>query len=78
MQRSIDSLRDHVILCGYGQVLRELRERGLEGVVIAIKRGDEPIQLRPGPDAVLRGGDRVVAIGDRANLTRLAEAARPE
>jgi K+/H+ antiporter YhaU regulatory subunit KhtT len=46
--------------------------------VIAIKRGDEPIQLRPGPDAVLRGGDRVVAIGDRANLTRLAEAARPE
>jgi K+/H+ antiporter YhaU regulatory subunit KhtT len=57
---------------------QRIRERGLEVVVIAIQCRDEPIQLRPGPDAVLRGGDRVVAIGDRTNPMRLAEAARPE
>lgn len=61
-----------------GVPLRQLHERGLEVVVIAIKRGSEKIQLRPGADAVLLGGDRVVAIGDRANLRRLAEVARQE
>jgi voltage-gated potassium channel len=61
-----------------GIPLRRLTDHGISVSVIAIKRGDEPIRLRPGPDEVLRGGDRVVAIGDRANLTRLAAVAHAD
>ena len=59
-----------------GVPLRELREHDLRVSVIAIKRGDEPIRLQPPPDEVLRGGDHLIAVGDRDNLSRLAEAAR--
>jgi voltage-gated potassium channel len=61
-----------------GTPVRDLLERGLRVSVIAIKRGDEPIRLHPGPDEKLRGGDRVVAVGDSENLARLAEAAQPD
>ena len=61
-----------------GIPLRSLPDHGVSVSVIAIKRGDEPIRLRPGPDEVLRGGDRVIAIGDRANLARLATAAHAD
>lgn len=60
-----------------GVALRALHERGVAVSVVAIKRGRERIRLRPGPDEELRGGDRVVAIGDRENLARLAELAQP-
>jgi voltage-gated potassium channel len=61
-----------------GIPLRGLADHGISVSVIAIKRSDEPIRLRPGPDEVLRGGDRVVAIGDRANLARLATVAHAD
>jgi Trk K+ transport system NAD-binding subunit len=60
-----------------GIPLRELRDLGVRVSVVAIKRGSERIRLGPGPEEVLRGGDRVVAIGDRPNLARLAELAQP-
>jgi voltage-gated potassium channel len=60
-----------------GVALRDLHPRGVAVSVVAIKRGSERIRLRPGPDEVLRGGDRVVAIGDRVNLGRLAGLAQP-
>jgi len=59
-----------------GIALRELRDLGVRISVVAIKRGSERIRLGPGPDEVLRGGDRVVAIGDRTNLARLADLAQ--
>jgi voltage-gated potassium channel len=61
-----------------GVPIRELRDHGLHVAVVAIKRGDERIRLHPKADDVLRGGDHVVAIGDRENLTKLAEAAQAE
>ena len=60
-----------------GIPLRELRDRGVRVSVVAIKRGSEPIRIGPGPDELLRGGDRVIAIGDRPNLARLADLAHP-
>ena len=45
--------------------------------VVAIKRGDEALRLQPGPDDELCAGDRVVALGDRENLGRLAAMAEP-
>jgi K+/H+ antiporter YhaU regulatory subunit KhtT len=43
--------------------------------VVAIKRGEEALRLQPGPDEELCAGDRVVALGDRENLARLASLA---
>jgi voltage-gated potassium channel len=53
--------------------LRDLAERGISVSVVAIKRGEGPIQLRPSPEDVLRPGDRVIVVGDRPNLVRMAE-----
>jgi len=61
-----------------GVPISELRDRGLHVAVVAIKRGDEPIRLTPKADDVLRAGDHVIAIGDRDNLSRLAEAAQSD
>lgn len=61
-----------------GLALRDLQEHGVTLSVIAIKRGDDPIRMHPSPDFILCGGDRVVAVGDRANLMRLSTAAQPE
>ncbi|MDH3213249.1 MAG: potassium channel protein [Myxococcales bacterium] len=55
--------------------LRELPGRGIHVSVVAIKRGDEPIRLRPGPDEVLEAGDRVIVVGDRDNLALMAALA---
>jgi voltage-gated potassium channel len=59
-----------------GLHLRALRDRGLHVSVIGLKRGDQPIELHPEPDCILRAGDRIVAVGDRPSLVRLAELAR--
>jgi voltage-gated potassium channel len=58
-----------------GLRLRELPERGVRVSVVAIKRGEEALRLQPGPDDELCEGDRVVALGDRENLARLAALA---
>ena len=55
--------------------LRDLPSRGIRVSVVAIKRGDEPILLQPGPDEVLEAGDRVIVVGDRESLRRLAAEA---
>ncbi len=60
-----------------GVRLRDLAGRGVRVSVVAIKRGDEALRLQPGPDDELCAGDRVVALGDRENLARLAAMAEP-
>jgi voltage-gated potassium channel len=57
--------------------LAALPAHGLRVAVLAIK-GDGPLRLDPGAQDALRGGDRVIVVGDRANLERLAELARKE
>lgn len=59
-----------------GAQLRELSERGVRISVVAIKHGDETLLLQPGPDYELRAGDRVIALGDKENLARLAQLAQ--
>jgi K+/H+ antiporter YhaU regulatory subunit KhtT len=44
--------------------------------VVAIKGEGEALRLSPGASDVLHGGDRVIVVGDRENLARLAELAR--
>jgi voltage-gated potassium channel len=56
-----------------GLTLRELPGRNIRVSVVAIKRGESPIQLNPGPDHRIFSGDRVVIVGDRDNLRRLEE-----
>jgi voltage-gated potassium channel len=56
-----------------GLTLRELPGRNIRVSVVAIKRGESPIQLNPGPDHRIFSGDRVVIVGDRDNLQRLEE-----
>jgi voltage-gated potassium channel len=58
-----------------GLRLRELAGRGVVVSVVGIKRGEEAVRLQPGPDDDLRAGDRVIALGDRDNLARLAALA---
>jgi voltage-gated potassium channel len=55
--------------------LEALPARGLRVSVLAIK-GSGPLRMNPGAADALRGGDRVIVVGDRENLGRLAELAR--
>ena len=57
-----------------GLAIGALRDVGLSLSVIALKRGDQPIQMHPSPDVILEQGDHLIAVGDRDNLTRLARA----
>jgi voltage-gated potassium channel len=41
--------------------------------IVALKRGDAPIQLVPGPRMQIEAGDLLIAIGERTSLGRLAE-----
>lgn len=61
-----------------GLALRDLPARDLWISIIAIRRGDEKLRLHPQGDDVLLGNDRVIAVGDRDNLERLASAATTE
>jgi voltage-gated potassium channel len=56
-----------------GLTLRDLPARDIQVSIVAIKRGESPIQLNPGPDHRIFSGDRVVIVGDRENLKRLEE-----
>jgi voltage-gated potassium channel len=58
-----------------GVRLRDLPQHGVQVAVVAIKRGDAPPRLSPSADDILMPGDRVVAVGDRDNLRRLATLA---
>lgn len=60
-------------LCGV--TLDALPARGVRVSVMAIKPDGEPLRLNPGARDALRGGDRLIVVGDRANLARLAELA---
>jgi voltage-gated potassium channel len=53
----------------------ELAGRGVRVSVVAIKRGAEPLALNPAPDARFAPGDRVVVVGERESVNRLAELA---
>lgn len=55
----------------------ELRARGVRVSVVAIKRAGAPILLDPEPEETLEAGDRVIAVGSRENLRRLAALAQP-
>jgi voltage-gated potassium channel len=55
--------------------LEALPSRGLRVSVVAIK-GDGPLRINPGAGDALRAGDRVIVVGDRANLSRLAKLAQ--
>jgi voltage-gated potassium channel len=55
--------------------LRDLRNKGIDVSVVAIKRGTEPTRLAPRADDVLAAGDHVVVIGDPESLSRFATLA---
>jgi voltage-gated potassium channel len=44
--------------------------------IVAVRRGETAIALVPGPDEAVRDGDYLVAIGIRASLAALAQAAQ--
>lgn len=52
-----------------------LAERGVRVSVVAIKRDTQPLILNPQPDQEIRAGDRVVVVGARDDVNRLAEIA---
>lgn len=58
-----------------GARLRDLPARGVAVLVVAVKRAAEPITLSPSADAELRAGDRIVVVGEREKLMRLADLA---
>ena len=61
-----------------GTALGELGAHRVHVSVVAIKRDRDPLVLNPAADVALQAGDRVVVVGDRENVTRLAElVARP-
>jgi voltage-gated potassium channel len=58
-----------------GARLDALPSRGVRVSVVAIKADGAPLRLNPGASDTLRGGDRMIVVGDRVNLARLAELA---
>ncbi len=56
-----------------GTKLGALAARDVQVSFVAIKREAAPLALNPTADTELRAGDRVVVVGDRENVTRLAE-----
>jgi len=58
-----------------GLRIDELAGRGARVSVVAIKRVAAPLALNPGADTALEVGDRVVVIGDRDSVRRLADLA---
>ncbi|MCG8557428.1 MAG: potassium channel protein [Proteobacteria bacterium] len=59
-----------------GKPVGDLRRRELEIALVAVKREGERTRLTPSPRLLLRPGDRLVAVGDRAQLLRLADLAQ--
>jgi voltage-gated potassium channel len=68
------------VVVGPGSALAALRvedlaSHGVRVAVVAIKRGGAPIALQPPADTAIGAGDRIVVVGDRASVNRLAEIA---
>lgn len=55
--------------------MSDLGSHGVRVSVVAVKREGEATRLHPHDDEVIGSGDRVVVVGDRENLKRLAELA---
>lgn len=51
--------------------------RDLGIIVVAVKRGDEPMMFNPAPGMAVAAGDTLIALGHREQLDRLERLARP-
>jgi voltage-gated potassium channel len=61
-----------------GRAIDALAGLGVRVSVVAIRRGREPLRVNPNVQTVFEPADRVVVVGDRENVTKLAElAGRP-
>ncbi len=58
-----------------GCAVEALAGLGVRVSVVAIRHAQDPLRMSPLPQTVLEPGDRVVVVGDRKNVTRLAELA---
>ncbi len=58
-----------------GQSVGDLEQRSARMRVVALKRGEEDIELVPSGDRPVAAGDHLVVIGDRAVLDQLAKLA---
>ena len=58
-------------LCG--RTIQSLEDEAKRLRVVALKRGEEAIDLVPAGDTVVTAGDHLVVIGERASLERLAQ-----
>ena len=58
-----------------GCAVEALAGLGVRVSVVAIRHAQDPLRMSPLPQTVLQSGDRVVVVGDRKNVTRLAELA---
>jgi voltage-gated potassium channel len=56
-----------------GKMIATVEQENERVRIVALKRGDAPISLLPGPGTELRAGDLLIAIGARTNLRKLAE-----
>lgn len=56
-----------------GKTIATVEQENERVRIVALKRGDAPISLLPGPGTELRAGDLLIAIGSRTNLRGLAE-----
>ncbi|MFH0945333.1 MAG: TrkA C-terminal domain-containing protein [Planctomycetota bacterium] len=55
-----------------GVCLSELPTHGVRVLVVAIKRDSDRAKVNPGPGDRVHAGNRIVVVGDRGNLERLA------
>ena len=60
-----------------GDRVATLGSEDLQLSVVAVRRGTGPLVLNPAGEVALEVGDRVVVVGDRRSVMRLAELAAP-
>ena len=57
------------------QRVGDLAANGVRVSVVVIRREGEPLKVNPDAATRLAAGDRVVVVGDRENVTKVAELA---
>jgi voltage-gated potassium channel len=57
-----------------GKTIATVEDENSRVRIVALKRGEEPISLIPGPRTQIEAGDLLVAIGERTSLGRLTES----
>lgn len=72
-RRTIERLRDHYIICGYGRVAR----RTVAEMIVAIRKRDGTFDTTPLPDAVFDVGDVMIAAGSPEELRKLEDIFAP-